>query len=139
MIEFEYKEWLKKIGERGELFIIKRPNAIVTIMHKDNFQTLDMVVDSGSDICIIPKIVGESLGLEIESEKEIISIGGIGGSIPIVERELILKIGTEKFKANVGWALEEGVVPLLGREDVFDMFHIEFLQDKELVRFHSIK
>lgn len=139
MIEFRYKEGLKRIGDKGELFIIKRPNAIVTIINGDNKCTLDMVVDSGADITLIPKNIGEDLGLEISSEKEIKSIGGIGGRIPIIERKLILKIGSEEFPATIGWALEEDLVPLLGREDVFDRYHIEFLQDKEITRFRNTK
>lgn len=138
MIEFKYKEQLK-IDSTGIPFIVKRPNAVVTVSNKGQSYTLDMLVDSGADISIIPKVTGESLGLEIKSEKEIETIGGIGGSIPIVIREIDLKIGSEEFSAKIGWSLEEDIIPILGREDIFDRFHIEFLQDIETVRFHKVK
>lgn len=60
------------------------------------------------------------------------------GNIPVICRKLILKIGLEEFPTKVGWALEEGIISILGREDVFDLFHIEFLQDQEMVRFTKV-
>lgn len=98
-----------------------------------------MLIDSGADTTLIPKEMGEKLGLEIDSQEEIENIKGIGGKIPVVYRELLLTIGEYTFKAKVGWALIEEVPPILGREDVFDTFHIEFLQDKKITRFHKLK
>jgi len=138
MIEFKYKERLK-LGPRDYPYIVKQPNAVVKVFHEGNAVSLDMIIDSGADVTLIPKEIGEDLGFEIESEREIKTIAGIGGTIPIVYRELELRIGSEKFTAEVGWALEEGVIPILGRKDVFDRFHIEFLQDVEVVRFRKIK
>ncbi len=97
-----------------------------------------MLVDSGADISLLPKSVGDELGLEIEHEERIHSIQGLGGKVPVIYRNLIIKIGKEEFSSKVGWVLIDGFPPILGREIVFNKFHIEFLQDRETVNFYHV-
>lgn len=138
MIEFKYRHYIN-FGKKGELIVIYRPNAIITITNRDISRTYDMLIDSGADTSLIPKEMGEKLNLEIVSEEEIETIKGIGGEIPVVYKNLLLTIGEYTIKAKVGWAMVEGIPPILGREDIFDTFHIEFLQDKKITRFHKLK
>jgi hypothetical protein len=87
-------------------------------------------VDSGADITLIPKSVGDLLGLTLASPQEIHEIKGIGErGVPIVIRRLRLQVGSKVFRARVGWCLLEEVHLLLGRLDCFRLFEISFRQD----------
>ena len=46
-----------------------------------------------------------------------------------------VKIGDYKFEAEIAWALIEEIVPLLGRKDIFDKFHVNFKQDRRIIEF----
>jgi len=87
-------------------------------------------VDSGADITLIPKSVGDLLGLTLASPQEIREIKGIGErGVPIVIRRLQLQVGSKVFPARVGWCLLEEVPLLLGRLDCFRLFEISFRHD----------
>lgn len=138
MIEFRYRENLK-VSSEGKLQIIARPNAVVTITKGKTSVEFNMLVDSGSDISTIPKSAGDKLGLKIKEGETISTIEGVGGAISVVHRGLSLTIGDVSFPATLAWAFTDDIPLILGREDVFDRFHIEFLQDKEIVRFSKVK
>lgn len=139
MIEFDYKGFIKtdKDGEiRG---VYHRPNAIVKLVNGDNHIVSNMVIDFGADISVIPKTEGEALGFKIEEGEEIEDINGIGGQIPVVHRTIEFCIGPETLKANIAWALVDDIPPIMGREDIFDSFNVEFLQGERKVRFDRIR
>lgn len=138
MIEFKYKEYITPLPD-NKIQIIPKPNAEVTIANGSIVRTFDMLIDSGADMTLIPKAAGEDLGLKMEREEKIYNVGGIGGKVPVVYRNLILTIGKERIPCPVGWILVDGVPPILGREVVFDKFHIEFLQDKETTILRKVK
>lgn len=138
MIEFKYRENLKVTPDK-KIEVIARPNAVVTITNDRISSEFNMLIDSGADISAIPKTAGIKLGLEIKEGETINTIEGIGGSVPVVHRKLKFTIGEVSFFTTVAWALTDDLPLILGREDVFDQFHIEFLQDKEIIRFHKIK
>lgn len=101
----------------------------------NNWIELHPYIDSGADITMIPLSFGKLLGLKV-SNSEINKIGGIRGSVPVVYRKLLVKIGGYQIMINVAWALTEEVPPLLGRTDVFDKFDIVFRQTKKTIEFH---
>lgn len=138
MIEYRYRHYTG-FDKKGELLVIYRPNALVEISNGTIKKPYDMLVDSGADVSLITKKVGEELGLEIISEREIDSLKGIGGEIPVVYKYLYFIIGDYTVRAKVGWAMTNDIPLVLGREDIFDTFRVEFLQDKKITRFHKIK
>ena len=94
-------------------------------------------VDSGADITIIPRSVGELLELELK-EEDIIELYGIGESaLSVVIKSVDMEIAGMRFTARVGWALTERVPLLLGRLDIFDHFRIIFNVNKGFVEFDS--
>ena len=93
-----------------------------------------LLVDSGADITMFPFEVGQ-LGLVVEEGETPDSADGIGGSVPILEREVEVGIDGHRFRIPVAWALIEDAPLLLGRGVVFDKFDIEFKQAEELVIF----
>jgi len=131
MISFKYQR------ERSKLLgIILRP--IAEVYFEDaggrEIRTL-MYIDSGADISLIPKALGETLGLELEKE-DIKEITGVGNArIPVIIKKVKMRIGNVEFEARVAWALEEGVPPLLGRLNVFDRFDINFREGDKIIEF----
>jgi hypothetical protein len=97
-----------------------------------------MYVDSGADVTLLPRSVGELLGFEIYKGEEIKEVKGLGNSrIPIVVRRVSMKIGDKEFEARVAWSLTEDVPLVLGRLDVFNKFDILFKEREEKVVFIS--
>ncbi|HZY93718.1 MAG TPA: hypothetical protein VFE98_02525 [Candidatus Bathyarchaeia archaeon] len=95
-----------------------------------------MYVDSGADISLLPRSVGDLIGLsKVPSEKpELIS--GVGGTpVKVLMRKVSMILGTVSFQARVAWSLSEHVPMLLGRLDVFDRFRIVFREKERIVSF----
>lgn len=129
-ITFPYKE------ERSRLFgTIHRPIARAELKSKAEWIPTLMYVDSGADITLIPRSLGELLGFKIEAEEKIVNIGGIGGAIPAIVKKASINLGGEILEARVAWALVEDIPPLLGRTDVFDNFEVDFRQKEKKVIF----
>ena len=129
-MQFKYrKEFYKTLG------VIYRPVAEVIFIN-GNKEVRDFpYVDSGADITLIPRSVGELLGFEVGSE-EINEMGGIGGSkVPTILKTLKMRIGEFEFPIKIAWALVEYVPPLLGRVDVFDKFEVRFRQKEKITEF----
>jgi hypothetical protein len=105
--------------------ILLRP-VVEVILHGGVTVKEIFYVDSGADITIIPRSVGELLQLELV-ENEIIDLSGIGeGKISVAIKSINMEIAGARFKSRIGWALTEKVPLLLGRLDVFDRFRISF-------------
>ena len=121
-IEFAFRK------ESSGLFgSIGRPVARLIVIHRRRRVPQLFYVDSGADITLIPKSVGDLLGLTLTSPQEIREIKGIGErGVPIVIRCLRLQVGSKVFPARVGWCLLEEVPLLLGRLDCFRLFDISF-------------
>ena len=131
MVKFRYRR------ERSDLLgTIYRPVAEVYFKDRDgNLLVSFMYIDSGADITLIPKAMGESLGLRFD-EKEIREIRGIGAArVPIIIRKVWLKIGGHEIEARIAWALEEGIPPLLGRVDIFNKFDVRFREEDRVIEF----
>ncbi|MCK4485794.1 MAG: retropepsin-like domain-containing protein [Desulfobacterales bacterium] len=131
MIVFRYRR------EASDLFgAIYRPVAEVYFEDREGNDLVSfMYIDSGADITLIPRVLGENLGLELD-EKEIREIRGIGDAkVPIAIKRVNMRIGDHVFEARIAWALEEGVPPLLGRIDVFEKFHIKFREEDKTIEF----
>lgn len=88
---------------------------------------------------LLPLSLGRLLGLEIEKD-EIEEPYGLGRQgIPVIFKNLKVKIGEHEFKTEVAWALSEEVVPLLGRSGIFDNFHVSFKQDKKIIELEWVQ
>lgn len=128
MIVFKYKK---------EISGVKRPIADVFLKTKsDHWIEFHPYIDSGADVTLIPLSLGKLVGLS-RDERKVEHIGGIRGSVPVIYNQMLMKIGGIEIKTKVAWALIEEVPPLLGRQDIFDAFHIIFKQDKEQIIFEE--
>lgn len=128
-IEFAFRK------EHSDLFSsILRPVARVVVVHRRRRIPQLFYVDSGADITLIPKSVGDLLGLKLTSPREIREIKGIGErGVPIVIRRLQFQVGSKVFSARVAWCLLEEVPLLLGRLDCFRLFTLAFRHNQATV------
>ena len=126
-LEFDFRK--EKSGLFGDIF---RPVAKVTLIHKNIVIPQIFYVDSGADVSLIPRSVGELLLFDSPKIQEIVDIKGIGEKgIPMVLRKVKLILGAFKTDVRIGWALIEDVPLLLGREDFFKYFNVEFVKNKK--------
>lgn len=126
-LEFDFRK------ERSGIFgVIYRPVAKVLLVHKNRSVPEIFYVDSGADITLIPRSVGELLTFENPTTQEIIDIKGIGEKgVLIVIRKAKMILGDFKIEARIGWAMIEDVPMLLGREDLFKYFFVIFAKNKK--------
>ena len=130
MIKFKGK--LVELPDIGSRWI---PTAQLRILTEKGQYLCEMVVDTGADITLIPRSLGEFLQLSFKGEK-IREIRGIGDTaIPYVMKSVGLQVDRHKFPARIGVALIEEVPLILGRLDVFDHFNIEFKQKEKITVF----
>jgi hypothetical protein len=100
-------------------------------------QKVEMLIDSGADMCLIPWWLGAVLGLTVSKGEIISEAFGIGGNVKYVTRNLTYIID-EHVVENVptAWIQNEEVDDfILGREVIFDAFDIEFKQAEETIIF----
>jgi hypothetical protein len=128
-VEFAFRR------EGSDLFgSIWRPVARVTVIYRRRRVPQLFYVDSGADVTLLPKSVGDLLGLTLVSPQEIQEVKGIGvRGVPIVIRRLKLQVGSKVFPARIAWCLLEEVPLLLGRLDCFRIFEITFRRDRATV------
>ncbi len=127
-VEFDFKK------EESRIFgPILRPVARVILINNEKELPEHLYVDSGADISIIPKSVGDWLGFNVEKEDLITEIKGIGErGVPIIIKKVKMKIGEKEFESRIAWALIEDVPLLLGRTDVFNLFDICLIKNTKI-------
>ena len=129
MIVFKYR---KETGRRGAT--IFRPVADIEFKSvAGEWIECHPYIDSGADVTLLPLSLGRLLGLEIDKDKieELYGLGRQG--IPVILKNVDVKIGVYEFETEIAWALSEEVVPLLGRIGIFDNFHVSFKQDQKII------
>ncbi len=133
MPEIQFKGKEVEIPEFGIKWI---PTAQVRLVTAKAVYLCEMIVDSGADITLIPRSLGEFLGFSLGKKNEIREIRGIGeGTIPYVINILNMKIGEYIIHSRLGVALIEEIPLILGRLDIFDHFNIEFKQKERIIVF----
>ena len=128
-IEFDFRD------ESSGLFgRIKRPVAKIILINKHKKIPQIFYVDSGADITLVPRSIGEILDLDNPKPSETIDIKGIGEKgVPMVLRKLTIQLGDFLIDSRIGWALIEDVPLLLGREDFFKYFDIIFARNRKTI------
>jgi len=91
--------------------------------------------DSGADITLLPRSFLYFLDVKF-TEDEVKEIGGVGGGkVPVIVREVELRICDEIIWLKVAIGLIKDIPYLLGRKDVFDHFEICFRNKKKITSF----
>lgn len=126
-IEFSFRE------ERSSIFgPINRPVVEVVYFNGEKEADGTPYLDSGADVSLIPKSLGELLGLSIEKGDAISEMNGVGEiGVPVIIKKINLRIGTKVLSTRIAWALVEEVPLLLGRIDIFNIFDITFKRNEK--------
>jgi len=132
MITFPYEE---VYGHRGTFL---RPKAVVVFHGATQSVSSECLIDSGADVTVVAWQFGQFLGWAPSSSEKPFPLGGISGNLPCYLRQAEMQIGEIRFEATVMWALSDDVPNLLGREDVFDRFDIEFRQRERKTIFRPV-
>lgn len=127
---FTYKE-----QESGIFGKTKRPLIDLYIFSesKKNWLFLsEVLADTGADISILPKTIGESLVKNIKSGKYL-EIRGIAPGVftKVFTHNLVCKIDGVKFRTPFAIADSDDVPPILGRFKGLDIFEATFYRGKE--------
>lgn len=105
----------------------------LVLWHKSKKWDTDALIDSGAAISIFQPTIADSLGVKINSGKEIY-LGGIGGRIKGYIHQLKIEISNKTLVAPVVFSYEYHVsVNLLGRDSVFNKFKITFEENRRRV------
>ncbi len=118
-VEFPYERALTPIG------FVWIPVARVRISHRNAVFELDMTVDTGADLTMIPYQVGLNLGLR-RAGSTVARLSGISGSTAYVLKKVALRVGSIRLSARCAWAQTDDVPTLLGRTDVLDRPTVTF-------------
>ncbi len=106
------------------------------ILKATHSSQINILVDSGADISLISRQLGESLGLTKLPEELILEGETVGGNVSYLLRNLEISINSHQFTAPFAWLQTDDCEEiLLGREVVFDLFDIEFKQAEEKIIF----
>ena len=128
-IEFDFRE------EQSRLFgTILRPVARITLINGKMEIPEHLYVDSGADITLVPKSVGDLLGFKVKEDDLVEEVKGVGErGVPIIIKKIKMRIGEKLLETRIAWALIEEVPLLLGRTDVFNLFDISFMKSRRTV------
>lgn len=97
---------------------------------------LEMLVDSGADITFLPYKVGLDIGFTRTLGDKIEQAEGVGGDVHYIVKEINIQIDDHKLPITIGWCIDEEIDDLLlGRQDVFDFFNVEFKQSQGIIIF----
>lgn len=94
----------------------------------------EVLVDTGADLTVIPRFIGESIISDITSG-EYTEIKGIVPTSLLIAfiHKLKIKTAGKEFETKVAIADSNDVPPILGRYWALDLFNIKFLKGKEMV------
>jgi len=91
---------------------------------------LTVLVDSGADISIFSRRIGDIMGIDVEQGEGKIFRGIVGELIAYVHK-ITISINDREVETRVAFALSE-VPNLLGRLDIFKNFEISFRKKDDL-------
>jgi len=89
-----------------------------------------VLVDSGADISIFSRRIGDIMGINVEKGEEKIFRGIVGELIAYVHK-IPISINEKEVETRVAFAISE-VPNLLGRLDIFKNFEISFRKEDDL-------
>jgi len=131
MTDFAWREELSESFGR-----IMRPVAEVFIKDKRGmWRALTMYIDSGADACVMSRSFGELFGHDIEKGRSIRMKGFGEEEIRAYVHNMEFKLGKHEIKVKVAIAENDNVPNVLGRTDVFNLFEIQFKNQKQCTRF----
>jgi len=118
--------------------MVWRPVAEVLLVVGERVLGVEMYIDSGADLSMIPYGLGRALGLQRNPGEPLRRLGGIAGSARYLLKSVTMKMGSYAFPVRVAWTMNDQAPLLLGRLDVFQKFRITFEEAKRVVKFRLV-
>lgn len=94
----------------------------------------DVLIDTGADVSIFPKYLGNLIMEDITTGKEV----KIKGFVPYSEltahlHKIKIELMDKKIELPVAIANSNRTIPILGRVEGIDLFNVEFQKGKSIV------
>jgi len=108
---------------------IYRPYATLYVLNKNTgiYIKRTLIVDSGADFTLFPRINASLFGVDIEKETEKSQTFGVGGKETVyLYKNLPIRMGEVKLKIPVGFIDRNDVPALLGRQHFMELFKVTF-------------
>ena len=93
----------------------------------------EVLVDTGADITLIPKSVGEILVSEIKNKKRAAIKGITPFELIVYIHMLKMRVANKEFQTKVAIAESDDVPAVLGRFGALDIFDAAFIKGKKVV------
>jgi hypothetical protein len=104
-----------------------QPIIPIGIRFGDEWERLDVYVDSGAAYSILHSYIADQVGFDYRLGQRIALQVGDGRLIRVFLHELEIQLGTERFTLPMGFSDQLGVrVNVLGEAGIFDRFKICF-------------
>lgn len=131
---FKYKSVRLKSGD-----IILRPMIPLTIEADEKLDIIGML-DSGSDMTIIPKEIAEAINIDYTGENEVSGISGIPVKVKQGKVNVVFGKGHEiyHFEIPVLVPEKEGSDIIIGRAGFFNQFKITFSESERKIDFKKV-
>ena len=99
-------------------------------------ETQKMLIDSGADISVLSLAFGHRIGFTKGKHEATLEAQGVGGTVKYLLRECSITVNGHQFNNRFAWLQDpDQTEMIIGREDVFDQFDIEFKQADETILF----
>jgi hypothetical protein len=126
-LEFDYKHEYSDVEEG-----IPIP---VELSYGKESMRVTAKLDSGSDVCLFSREIGEKLGIDVESGDKL-RLSSMNGFLDSYGHEVEVEISGVSFSAVVYFAKDEGLVRnLLGRRGAIRLFQIGLVDYESVVYF----
>jgi len=129
-MRFPYKKF--KLSDGTEIL---KPIIPIGLLFNGKSIRYEALIDSGADFNIFNAEIGELLGINIRSGKEMKFSGIAGEPFPVYLHYLTLDIGGWQYEIETGFSYE--ISPygfgILGQKGFFDLFRIRFILSKGVI------
>lgn len=117
---------------------IYRPYAVVSAYSyaTKDWESLEMIVDSGADYTLLPNKYAEILGIDLLKDCDVETTLGVGGAETVYQyKNLRIKIGSLELKIPAGFLERNDIPPLLGRLNCLETLRLVFEKKESLFEF----
>jgi len=126
-LEFDYKHEYSDVEEG-----IPIP---VELSYGQESMRVTAKLDSGSDVCLFSREIGEKIGIDVESGDKL-RLRSLNGFLDAYGHEVEVEISGVSFSAVIYFAKDEGLVRnLLGRRGAIRLFQIGLIDYESVVYF----
>lgn len=114
-----------------------RPVILVDFLAPDEKISIASLIDSGADMSVSFKEIGEFLGIKFSGKPDQ-KIESFGRTLKGWKREVEIEFLGQKLSLNVIWItravnVEKDIPMIIGRNPLFDRFNIEFKENRKMI------